>query len=726
MPIKNAQTKSAIIRNIIGGLNVRESVVDLADNEGATASNINFYTAGALVRRGGWSKLIANTPTANPLIGIYQAVFNSAGTFTYYLIITDGIKIWQSSNPTATTVTWTEITGGFSLDSTQPYRFLMMAGKMVGYNGKTAFYWTGSGNITAFTNGALTLVIQDLTYTAVGLNPTLTTIAYTTGGTAGSEAVTVSGNTITVQISTGVSTATQVKAAVDGSAAAHALVTVAISGTGATAQTAPVSASYTQTITVPYSRAGIVWQNFLFWGGDGTNPTRLYFSALADPTTYPSANFIDVPSPFDGDQITGLAILYGNLLVFKRFSLYVLQGAPPSNLILSRLNSPVGCVDPYSVVQVDNLVYFVSDRGLYAANLFNVRQVCYKVEPRYLAAIPYSGPANPITAINYKPRSQVLVSINARSLYSTSISKNERIMAHDYINADANGDPAASEFIVGFTHYGLASAKPTYPTAPNVMDNFFYPGNPSKNVTVMASFYDPWVYVFTEGTLGFGGPTDDVSWLSASTYPQTDFLSKFFDAGDPDMMKQVRWLWTTGQLYNNINLSAGIVYNNSPTVVSFVDFNTDIIELRSANGTVFLLGVDDDGALTTTLTLDTTFVKTLILQDANAINWQIGVDNDGALTSVLSTSGTSSTNPVLPSPLGFQYQMAVETNGTISTTGSFAPDVSPIIPGMRVAVLPIVNGIGGARQAKFWQIYFTGIGILSQFSFDLILKGRRN
>lgn len=82
--------------------------------------------------------------------------------------------------------------------------------------------------------------IQEITYTAVkaGSQGNSITIAYTTGATAGSEVVTVNGNAISIQISDGVSTATQVKAAFDLSAAAVALATAAITGTAGNAQEA--------------------------------------------------------------------------------------------------------------------------------------------------------------------------------------------------------------------------------------------------------------------------------------------------------------------------------------------------------------------------------------------------------------------------------------------------------------------------------------------------------
>lgn len=90
------------------------------------------------------------------------------------------------------------------------------------------------------------LVKADLTYTAdlAGSPGNDISIDYTPGATAGAEVVTVVGNAISVQIETTVSTATQVKAAVDGFPAAAALVNVAITGVGANAQNATGAAQF--------------------------------------------------------------------------------------------------------------------------------------------------------------------------------------------------------------------------------------------------------------------------------------------------------------------------------------------------------------------------------------------------------------------------------------------------------------------------------------------------
>lgn len=94
------------------------------------------------------------------------------------------------------------------------------------------------GKATYDAANAASVVIQDLTYTAdtAGAAGNNITIEYVGGGTAGSETVSVAGSVIEVTIEDGVSTATQVKAAIDGEAPAAALVDVTVSGTGSNAQ----------------------------------------------------------------------------------------------------------------------------------------------------------------------------------------------------------------------------------------------------------------------------------------------------------------------------------------------------------------------------------------------------------------------------------------------------------------------------------------------------------
>jgi streptogramin lyase len=83
------------------------------------------------------------------------------------------------------------------------------------------------------------IVEQDLTYTAqvLGEDGNNIVIQYLDDGTAGSETVDVSGTTITVHEQSGVSTADQIKTAVDNKPEAVALVSVDVTGTGSNPQT---------------------------------------------------------------------------------------------------------------------------------------------------------------------------------------------------------------------------------------------------------------------------------------------------------------------------------------------------------------------------------------------------------------------------------------------------------------------------------------------------------
>lgn len=102
-------------------------------------------------------------------------------------------------------------------------------------------------NSQTFNSGSSqTRVIQDITYTTVLHGSSPWKISYTTGGTAGSEVVTVNSTTkiISVKIQNGVSTATQVKTAYDLVSAATAIATSVITGTPSHAQVQAAASAF--------------------------------------------------------------------------------------------------------------------------------------------------------------------------------------------------------------------------------------------------------------------------------------------------------------------------------------------------------------------------------------------------------------------------------------------------------------------------------------------------
>lgn len=92
-------------------------------------------------------------------------------------------------------------------------------------------------NVTGYAGVQSTLTEQDLTFTfiSVGDNNSYT-LEYTPGATAGAEVVSILGNAITVQIENGVSTANQIKAAMEAIPAILTTITITVSGVGTNTQ----------------------------------------------------------------------------------------------------------------------------------------------------------------------------------------------------------------------------------------------------------------------------------------------------------------------------------------------------------------------------------------------------------------------------------------------------------------------------------------------------------
>lgn len=143
------------------------------------------------------------------------------------------------------------------------------------------------------------VAIQDLTFTETqdGLG---VTIVYKNTGTAGAETVTVSDSrVITVALQSGTSTATQVKAAVDANPAAHALVTVSITGTAGTAQKSAVTATMAGGAAAVFATKsfGGLTLTALASGTDGNSIRFKYVTGTLDVTT--SSNDITITFPVD-------------------------------------------------------------------------------------------------------------------------------------------------------------------------------------------------------------------------------------------------------------------------------------------------------------------------------------------------------------------------------------------------------------------------------------------
>ena len=118
-----------------------------------------------------------------------------------------------------------------------------------------------------------------------------------------------------------------------------------------------------------------LWKNdWMIMAGSSAAPNLLYISALEDPSYFPANRIIRIGD--DTDAITGLALFYDAIVIFKRRSTWVLHMETPSDLStmkLVRIHDNIGCVDHRTIRLAENMLVFLSEQGVYAvlpANLF--------------------------------------------------------------------------------------------------------------------------------------------------------------------------------------------------------------------------------------------------------------------------------------------------------------------------------------------------------------------
>jgi hypothetical protein len=152
-----------------------------------------------------------------------------------------------------------------------------------------------------------------------------------------------------------------------------------------------VGGGATAVATMPRGSKCVIHKNRLYVcpGDTATaNSSRLYFSAAADPSSWPGSNFIDV-QPGDGDTLNNVSIYQDNILLFKGESTHVLAyDLDPTDAILREINPAVGSGGSLSVVQYENTVYCMHGNKVYEITNFNFSLINLKVPLVFDNALP--------------------------------------------------------------------------------------------------------------------------------------------------------------------------------------------------------------------------------------------------------------------------------------------------------------------------------------------------
>lgn len=116
--------------------------------------------------------------------------------------------------------------------------------------------------------------------------------------------------------------------------------------------------SYIENCKYCISHKGRMW-----YAGDSDHPSRLYYSKALSSEANPALYYWDIGSN-DGDIVTGLFVNLGALVIFKRYSTWVITGDVPTgtdaDMVLEKVNPSIGCISRPTAKHAGNDIIFLS------------------------------------------------------------------------------------------------------------------------------------------------------------------------------------------------------------------------------------------------------------------------------------------------------------------------------------------------------------------------------
>ena len=122
-----------------------------------------------------------------------------------------------------------------------------------------------------------------------------------------------------------------------------------------------------------------VYRGRLFAAGEAANPDRIYYSCLpGSGRTVEDWGYVEASPAVEGghaevgsvggDPIVAIRALSNQLLIFKKYSLYRLIGDRPGNFTIEHIDANVPRTRHTAIAQHGDVLYFLTERGLYLYN----------------------------------------------------------------------------------------------------------------------------------------------------------------------------------------------------------------------------------------------------------------------------------------------------------------------------------------------------------------------
>jgi hypothetical protein len=130
----------------------------------------------------------------------------------------------------------------------------------------------------------------------------------------------------------------------------------------------------------PICPVAIVHKNMMFLAGTATNRSRVYYSAIGDPESWPALNYIDVGRG-DGDATTGFGSILDMLVVTKERSVWVLQGDGSASFVLRKTEDGVGAATQHSFASAKQSLAFLGRGGVRFFDTLRTALASEKIDP---------------------------------------------------------------------------------------------------------------------------------------------------------------------------------------------------------------------------------------------------------------------------------------------------------------------------------------------------------
>lgn len=156
-----------------------------------------------------------------------------------------------------------------------------------------------------------------------------------------------------------------------------------------------------------------VYNRRLFGGGDPAQPTRVYWSALDNGDTLgqqvPGGGFGDIRT-FGFQDLTGSLVLGSSQLLFHRGGISRFTGWSQDDIAIDSgtrgVTQDVGTIAPGALATVENVGFFLSDRGIYRVTEAGVQPVSVKIDTMIKTLDQTLFPR--ARAVHNKPNKEVL------------------------------------------------------------------------------------------------------------------------------------------------------------------------------------------------------------------------------------------------------------------------------------------------------------------------------